>query len=126
MASIQKPPVVRVPLVQLIILLPLCLVAWLWSENSPTTAYSLLSGGLICVIPNAYFASYAFRYTGARAAPMIARAFFWGETGKFLLTVVGFGAVFLLVKPLDALALFSAFGAMILVQWIVTARMLSR
>ncbi len=123
MASIPKPPVFRIPLIQLLVLLPLCLVAWLYEQ---TIAYSLLLGGLISVIPNVYFASYAFRYSGARAAPLIARAFFWGETGKFLLTVVGFGAVFLLVKPLDALALFSAFGAMILVQWIVTARMLSR
>ena len=123
MASIRKPPVYRVPLVQLGVLLPLCLVAWFYSQ---TTAYSLLCGGLLCVIPNAYFASYAFRYTGARAAPLIARAFFWGETGKFLLTVVGFGAVFLLVKPLDVLALFSAYGVAILVQWVVTARMVSR
>ncbi|TQV82706.1 ATP F0F1 synthase subunit I [Exilibacterium tricleocarpae] len=123
MASIHKPPVFRVPLVQLAVLLPLCLVAWLFDQ---TTAYSLLLGGLICVIPNAYFASYAFRYTGARAAPLIARAFFWGETGKFLLTIVGFGAVFLLVKPLDVLALFSAYGVMVPVQWIVTARLVKR
>ena len=123
MASIPKPPVFRIPLTQLLILLPLCLATWFFER---TVAYSLLLGGLISVIPNVYFASYAFRYTGARMAPLIARAFFWGETGKFLLTVVGFGVVFLLVKPLDVLALFAAFGAMILVQWIATARLLGR
>merc|ERR1712000_82232 len=38
-------------------------------------AYSLLIGGLISVLPNAYFARQAFRYAGAAYAREVTRAF---------------------------------------------------
>ena len=72
-------------------------------------AYSLLSGGLICAIPNAYFSIKAFQHRGARAAKKIVKAFYVGEGIKILLTCAGFALVFAYVKPLSTPALFSGF-----------------
>ena len=106
---------------QLGILIPLSLLALL---SSKTLALSTLLGGLLCVLPHAYFASYAFRHMGARASAQIARAFYRGESGKFVLTLVGFASVFTLVKPLNAPALFIAYLIMLLVQWWMTAKVI--
>jgi len=72
-------------------------------------AYSLLAGGLICAIPNAYFSVKAFRYRGARAAKKIVKAFYVGEGIKILLTCAGFALTFVFVNPLSTPALFSGF-----------------
>lgn len=74
-----------------------------------TGAYSLLLGGLICAIPNAYFAVKAFQYRGARAAQKIVRAFYLGETIKLLMMSAGFLLSFIFVEPLNTLALFAGF-----------------
>ena len=74
-----------------------------------TSAYSLLLGGLICAVPNAYFTSKAFRYRGARAAQKIVRAFYVGEAVKILLMCAGFALTFNFVKPLSPTAVFSGF-----------------
>lgn len=121
MASLKKPPVYLVTLAQTTVLLPLCLLAWAFDR---TAAYSALLGGLVCLIPNAYFAIYAFRYMGARSAGRIARAFFWGETGKFLLTFVGFGLIYLLVHPLNVLVLMATYIILVVVQWVASAKLI--
>ncbi len=121
MTSIPSPPVYRIPLVQLVILLPL--VAGLWAMDQ-LWGQSALAGGLIAVIPNLYFTSYAFRYRGARSAKLIARAFNRGEAGKFLLILVGFGGAFTLVRPISVLALFLVYIAMIAVQWWMAAKVI--
>lgn len=121
MTSIPKPPVYRIPLVQLAILIPT--VCGLWLVNQ-VWAHSALAGGLVAVVPNLYFTAYAFRYRGARSAKLIARAFNWGESGKFLLTLVGFAGVFTLVRPLSVSILFLVYIAMIAVQWWIAARVI--
>ena len=82
-------------------------------------AYSVLLGGLICLVPNCYFAYRAFKFRGARAARDIVRSFYVGEAGKLMLTAILFAIVFSSVKPLNALALFLGFGAIQLVNWLV-------
>ena len=64
-AEIARPPVHRITLAQLglLVLLSLLLLAW-----DRVVAYSVFSGGLIAVVPQAYFATLAFRWRGARAA----------------------------------------------------------
>ncbi len=83
------------------------------------TAYSILLGGLICVIPNSYFAYRAFQFQGARAARQIVRSFYRGEAGKLLLTALLFAAVFKWVAPLNALALFGGYCGVLFVGWVV-------
>lgn len=81
-------------------------------------AWSVLAGGLICVIPNAYFAWRAFRYRGARAAREILRSFYQGEAVKFVLTAVLFALVFVWLKPLSPLALFVGFIGTQIFGWV--------
>lgn len=72
-------------------------------------AYSLLFGGLISAVPNAYFAQKVFRNRGARATERIVKAFYAGEAIKLALMSAGFALVFVYVKPLNTMALFGGF-----------------
>jgi len=83
------------------------------------TAYSALLGGLVCLLPNCYFAYRAFKFQGARAARHIIRSFYAGEAGKLMLTAVLFGLVFSQVSSINALAVFLGFGAVQFIQWLV-------
>lgn len=103
---------------QIIVIVVVALVVnWIKSK----TDYSVLIGGLIYLIPNMYFALYAFRFQGAHSARSVLLSFYRGEMGKFLLSGVGFAIAFTLVKPLDVLMLFSIYIALTLLQWIQLA-----
>ena len=62
---------------------------------------------------------------GASAARAIARSSYAGEVGKFLLSVAGFAVVFALVRPIDGLAVFAGYLAMLAIQitgsWLLLA-----
>lgn len=103
------------------LLLLLISVFALWWINK-TTALSVLVGGLIYWVPNAYFTLYAFRFRGAQAAMLILRSMVRGELGKLLLTVIGFALAFVMVKPLDIISLFAAYIGMTLSQWYLVNR----
>ncbi|MDP6992852.1 MAG: ATP synthase subunit I [Woeseiaceae bacterium] len=88
-----------------------------WGTDGRVTGYSALLGGLICVIPNAFL---ALRLAVPRRDPgagALVRAAYIGELGKLALTVLMFGAVFMLVRPLAATALFAGFIAAQLVTF---------
>lgn len=80
--------------------------------------WSAILGGLVCVVPNVYFAKKLFRYTGARAARKIVNSFYQGEALKLLLTIGLFVLVFKLVKIIPWL-FFAAFMAAQIVFWFV-------
>jgi ATP synthase protein I len=122
-AEIARPPVHRITLAQLAILVPLCLVILALDE---VRAYSVLCGGMIAILPQAYFAALAFRWRGARSARAIARSGYAGEVGKFFLSVAGFAAVFAVVRPIDGLAVFAGYLVMLTIQifgsWLLLSR----
>lgn len=89
-------------------------------------AKSMLLGGWIAIAPNAYFAYWAFRYTGAQAASEVAQSFYRGEAGKFLQTTVLFAGVFAWVKPLDVVILFLSFIFMMALNWMLALRYFKR
>ncbi|MGI1679472.1 MAG: ATP synthase subunit I [Cellvibrionaceae bacterium] len=122
MGNIKRPPVLRIPLVQLVILLPVSFAVWWFS---PAVAYSVLLGGIIQILPNTYFALYAFRYQGAQSAPLALRAMSRGETGKFVLTLTGFALVFSLFKAVDISALFVSYFVMIIVSVVVASQVIA-
>ena len=72
-------------------------------------AYSALLGGLISLIPNAWFASLVFRHSGARAMGAVVRNAYLGELMKLVMIGAGFGLVFVLVDPLHVPGLFTGF-----------------
>lgn len=119
MTSIDRPKLYLAPLLQVIVLL--ILTGGLWMIDQ-VLAVSALAGGLVAVIPNLYFTLYAFRYRGARAAQLVVRAFNWGESGKFLLTMTGFGGIFLFIKPISAVTVFLTYVVMILMHLVITAK----
>lgn len=81
-------------------------------------AYSAGLGGLVCLIPNAYFAVRVFQHRGARAAQKIVRSFYAGEAGKLALTALLFAGIFVLVKPLSPGWLFAAFVVVQAIGWV--------
>jgi ATP synthase protein I len=122
-AEILRPPVYRITLAQLVILVLLCLFLL---ASDKVRAYSVFSGGLIAILPQAYFAALTFRWRGARSARAIARSSYAGQVGKFLLSVAGFAAVFVALRPIDAPAVFAGYLAMLVIQitgsWLLLRR----
>ena len=112
-AKIARPPAHRIAIVQIIVLV----IAW-WALNAtnPVLAQSVVAGGLVAVVPQAYFAYRVFSRRGARAAQQIARASYVGEVGKFLLAVVGFALVFALLRPIEGWAVFAGYIGMLCIQ----------
>jgi ATP synthase protein I len=99
---------------QLVVLLVLGMT--LYFAVSPMMAESLLLGGLIAVLAQAYFSWRVFRHTGAQAAQRIARDSYAGAVGKFFLAVAGFALVFAFYKPLVAWAVFAGYSMMVVIQ----------
>jgi len=121
----SKPPVLVIAAVQL--LLVSLAGAGLHFSGAPVTALSVVLGGALCALPNAYFGLRAFRGgrggRGARASRQVLENFYRGETGKFVLTLAGFAAVFAAIKPLNPAALFISYGFCVIVQWLLVARL---
>ena len=113
-ASLPRPPAHRITVAQVAILV--LLGAGLYYLGRPVVAESLFLGGLIAVLPQAYFTWRVFRHAGAQAASRIAQASYVGEIGKFFLAVAGFALVFAVYRPLAAWAVFAGYGAMLFIQ----------
>lgn len=122
MTTISTPPIQRVALYQLLILLPVCGIV---SGFDVTLAGSIMVGGLIQIVPQAWYARQAFRYRGARQVNKIVRAMYWGESGKVILTAALFVTTFIVWKQLNFLAVFCAFTVMIPVGWLITLKVLN-
>ncbi len=80
-----------------------------WGIGGRISGFSALLGGLICLLPNAYLALRLTLPRSDRGASGLVRAAYIGELGKIVLTVLLFGLVFSLVRPVDPVALFSGF-----------------
>ncbi len=87
----------------------LCLAVLVWFWQGGVAATSVVAGTLVAVIPNTFLAA---RLLGARnEARALLRSAWIGEIGKLLLTVLLFGVVFALLRPLSAAAVFTGFIA---------------
>lgn len=76
---------------------------------SKVEAYSALLGGIAYIIPNAYFARYAFKFSGKDSANLALRWFFIGEALKLILTAIIIGLCLLWVKPIHMFAFLGMF-----------------
>ncbi|MEM1114022.1 MAG: ATP synthase subunit I [Pseudomonadota bacterium] len=113
-AEIARPPVHRITLAQIAVIVPVCLITYLATD--PVRAYSVLCGGLIAILPQVYFASRAFRWRGAASAKSAAHSAYAGEVGKFLLAAAGFAVVFVGVRPIAGGAVFVGYLLMLAIQ----------
>lgn len=94
----------------------LIVLSVLWSFESWLAGYSAFLGGLIYVIPNAYFAHRMFRFQGARNMRLMVGDLFRAESMKLALTAVFFTAVFILIEPVHAPALLFTFAVMVVLS----------
>ncbi len=74
-----------------------------------TAAWSALLGGLICVIPNAFMGLRIVAGGATNDPRRMLTASYVGMAGKLALTAAMFAVVFVLVRPLAAGWLFTAF-----------------
>jgi ATP synthase protein I len=89
--------------------LGLAIVIWLWRGN--VAGASALLGGIMAVIPNGFLAARLLGPGAGGSAVGLLRAAWLGALGKMLLTAALFGAVFALVRPISAPAVFAGFIA---------------
>ena len=120
-ASIPRPPVYRITLVQLVVLVPPVLVLWFFK---PMWAKAVLAGAMIEILARAYFGFYAFRYMGAQQMRLVVRSLRRGELGKFLLVAVLFGGLFVANKGLQPLPVFAGYLTAWLLGVVLSMRML--
>lgn len=104
----------RLLLIQLgVSMLIACIALWV---NSVAAAYSAVLGGLVCVVPNAYFVRALFSHGGARAARQIVNGFYRGEALKLTLSAALFTLVFKCFT-IDPLVFFMAYITAQMVFW---------
>lgn len=89
-------------------------VAWVWLGK--TAGVSALLGGSAAVVPNAFLA--ARLIAAQKSARALLRAAWIGEVGKLVLTAAAFIAIFALVRPISAPAVFAGFIAVQLVVFV--------
>ena len=119
MNTIPRPAVMKVVRLQG---LTLAVVAGIALLLDTEIGVSILLGGLIQLIPQAWFTWQAFKYAGANYANAIVRSMYRGEAGKLVLTACGFTVVYNVIDDVNAIALMSAFLTMLGVQILLLAK----
>ncbi len=79
-------------------------------------ASSALLGGVVCIVPNAFFAGKLFKYQGARSAKQIVNSFYKGEALKIALSIILFTLVFVWIK-ITPLAFFLSYIIILMTHW---------
>lgn len=109
----------KVVLLETVALLLPVAIFWVYQ---PPSARSALWGGVVFLVPNAYFTFYAFRYSGSQSALSVALSFHRGQVGKLVLVAVGFALAFRFVQPLHVWYLFFGYLYMLIVHIVVAAK----
>ena len=117
--GLARPALGRVLAIGAATLLLAVIVAWSLDQ---TTARSILLGGLIFLLPQAWFSWRVFRVRGAAAAHAVTQGFYRAEAGKFLMVATGFALAFTAAGPIDAPWLFGAYVVMLLLNSVLLAR----
>lgn len=91
----------------------LSLLSMLGLINSLVTAYSILLGGLLYLLPNIFFMARVLLNRNDSEPKQIVASVYMSQLGKMLLVVVLCIAIFKMVQPLSP---FSLFGSYILMQ----------
>ena len=119
--TIPKPEILKATLTQLAVLLLIVIV--LGIDDSQLAA-SALMGGLIQILPQAWFSRQAFKYAGASKVDKVVRSMYRGELGKVVMTATLFAIVFTVSKQWNYPVLFTTFLVMIPLQWFLLKKSL--
>lgn len=123
MNTIPRPAVMKVVRLQG---LTLAVVAGIALLLDTEIGVSILLGGLIQLIPQAWFTWQAFKYAGANHVGVIVRSMYRGEAGKLVLTACGFTVVYSVMDNVNAIALMGAFITMLGVQILLLAKVFNQ
>lgn len=115
---------VRVTVVQSVVLSLLVLGMLLVGGNA--AALSVALGGLVSILPQAWFSYSVFRYSGARAMTQVVRSAFVGEGIKLVLMGAGFALIFVFVDTSKPAAVFAGFVATHVAGLLAIARQVRR
>jgi ATP synthase protein I len=112
--QLSRHGIVRLWLVQIGVISIITLVCAI--AVNINAAKSALLGGLVYIIPNAYFAIKLFQYQGARAAKQIVNGFYKGEALKIILSMLLFTLVFVFCK-VTPLPFFASYIVVLMTHW---------
>ena len=121
MSTIARPPLYKVAGWQLVFisLLSIVLLPLGWG-----TSVSVWVGGMIHIIPHAWFAKIAFKKVGARQANGVVTDFYLGQAVKFLLTAVLMLLALKAATNIDIHIVIISFVAMVPLYLILVAKVL--
>ena len=121
MSTIAKPAVHSIAILQLALLL---LMGVAVAPFGAELAGSVWAGGLIHLIPPAWFAHMAYRHIGARQVRQIVWGFYWGQAGKLMLTAALVVATIKLPFRANFLVVFTTFIAMVPIYFLMATKVL--
>ena len=101
-----RKPVLKLLLAQLITTIVMSVALLI---HDITIAYSSLAGGMTATLANAWFALKVFRIKPGETTKSLLATFYVGEIYKFMLTGAMFIIAFVLIKPLNVVALLGTF-----------------
>ena len=110
MSTIVRPPVYRVLKWQLI---ALGLSSIFLLPFGSMVSFSVLIGGMIHIIPHAWFAKIAFSKVGTRQLSAVVANFYLGQAAKFILTAFLMWLAFRAAAGIDVLLVVCGFIAMV-------------
>ncbi len=106
--------------VELTALVFFVLVIWL---VEPIWVLSVLSGGMVHVIPSAYFTLATLSTVGSREPYRFLSAFMRGHTGKMILAAAGFAVAFRMLEALHTPSFFITYCVLMLIHAIAAAKL---
>ncbi|QSP95552.1 ATP synthase subunit I [Marinobacter salinisoli] len=124
----SKKAITYVPLKEWLIIemVVAVVLSLLWLMESKAAGYSAFIGGLIFIVPNAYFAHRSYRFGGARQMHLAVNNMFRAVSIKIALTAVFFAAVFTLMESVHGPALLFTFAVMVVIgtalRWLIRPR----
>lgn len=122
-ARIKLPAIGKFMAVQSVIAIFLAIILWQWDKEA---GLAVFFGSAIFLIPNAYFAWQALRYSGAAKARQVARSIYKGQTAKFLLTAIMFAMLFKVVKPALIWVVFVSYALNAVIHVVATSMALKK
>ncbi len=87
---------------------------------SPDAGVSALAGGLIASLANGYFAWKVFAKQQETESAQILSTYYRAEVGKIILTVMLFVFAISVIKPLNMIALISAYLLITMIPWLAS------
>ena len=87
-----------------------------YAVNGTIMAYSVLLGGMACIVPNLCYLSYIVRGLAPVEPVVIVRWFYYAEAMKLLSAILFISLCYTLVQPLHSGAFFATYILMVLIN----------